>query len=603
MVGQTQVVFSVPESARGRNGDFPVPFVVFSVDIDEQAQVATDARYVFVSREYGRIISRDVDNVVGRSYLEVSEGDKDAWLSRCYRVVALGETVSDFAYDPLVRGWICFNLAPSAVDGCCVYTLVRVSVDDQQRKQLMASTDARTSHFISEMLSELAAEQDHGAAMNSMLAKMSEVVHADRLSVFECSGDETTTTFELLAPGVESQLGASFPATRKVLEFWFRNVTHDRVVLVPNVSVIQRVSEPLYRWCVASNVQSLLAAPFYSGGEIVGFLGAYNYQIDDVVDLNRLFEAVSTFIAARLENRQLINSLRQASSHDMLTGLLNRRGSQQAIREQLLASPHGHFALALLDVDDFKRVNDVYGHDAGDEALRQMSRTLRRTFPREAILSRNGGDEFLVMLSGDSARNVDDLLTGLTVDGLSFTYEGEQHQYSISAGYALYPEQADNVRELLCKADAALYAVKLSGKAGYKKYASGTEDGTRMRLGFSLQDVLESAPYALMVSRANDQGEILFASSELAHMLGYDSMYEFMRTTGGSYAEIVSPGERERVRRTIERLGNGGGGDPRGTFDFFAQTKDGQEMAVRANFRFVDIDDSGRVVYTLFYNV
>jgi len=449
------------------------------------------------------------------------------------------------------------------------------------------------------MLSELAAEQSHSAAMNGMLTKMSQIIRADRLSVFECNGSETTITFELLAPGVESQLGASYPITKEVLKYWFRNVIQDRVVLVPNVSVIQRVSEPLYRWCVASNVQSLLAAPFYSGGEIVGFFGAYNYQLDDVIDLNRVFEAVSTFIAARLENRQLINSLRRASSHDTLTGLLNRRGSQQAIRELLIASPRGHHALALLDIDDFKRVNDVYGHDAGDEALRMMSRTLRQVFPREAVLSRNGGDEFLVMLSGDSARNADGLLAGLTRNGLSFAFEGERHQFTISAGYALYPEQADNMRELLSKADAALYAVKLSGKAGYKKYTSGTEDGTRLRLGFSVRDVLESAPYPLLVSRANDQGEILFASSELSHMLGYSSMYELMRATGGSYAGIVFPGDRERVRRAIERLGTDGG-SPQGTFDFSARTKDGRDRAVRANFRFVDIEDSGRVLYTFF---
>ena len=184
------------------------------------------------------------------------------------------------------------------------------------------------------MLSKLSAEQSYHAAMNEMLEMMSEVIHADRLSVFECEGNRTINTFERVVDGVEPKLGQVTSATRELLSYWFRNVTKDSVVLVPNVSVIERVSPPLYAWCRASGADSLLAAPFFIDGEIVGFLGAYNYQFDETIDLNRLFEAVSTFIAARIENRQLIDSLRQASSHD--TNVENKAKIEASIAEAVI---------------------------------------------------------------------------------------------------------------------------------------------------------------------------------------------------------------------------------------------------------------------------
>lgn len=590
----------LPECVLGPDHDLPIPLAVFRVDVDAKAGVATDAHFAYASKDYCRAISREFDGIVGRSLLEVAEGDAEEWLARCYRAVVLGETVSGFWYDQLARDWTSFTMGPSGVPGCCTYAFIQTEFDEQQRQRLMAAADARTSRFISEMLSDLAAEQDYHAAMDGMLAKMSEIIHAERLSVFEFGPSGMQMTFELLDGREDSQLGSTFNVPKEMLSHWFKNVTQDRVILVPNVSVIERFSEPLYRWCRASGVDSLLAAPFFGDDEIVGFLGAYNYRIDENVDLNRLFEAVSTFIAARIENRQLIESLRRASSHDTLTGLLNRRGSQQAIRDLLARSPQDRHVLALLDIDDFKRVNDVYGHNAGDEALKAMARTLERTFPTDAIVSRNGGDEFLVMLSGDAARDASRLLAGLAHEGLGFTHEGERRQATISAGYARYPEQADNIRALFSMADAALYAVKLSGKAGFGKYTADAEDRTRLRLGFSARDILENSPYRLLVTRADERGEILFASSRLAHMLGYAGMYDLLRSTGGSYAGIVHPEDQARVRAEIERKGSTADPDDHASVTFRAVKKCGDLLEVSASFRFASIEDSGRVLYTHF---
>lgn len=582
--------------------DLSIPCAVFRLTIDEQTNEAVDAHYAYASREYCRAISRDAERIVGYSYLEIGEGDKSEWLEQCHRALTTGETVSGFWYDNLVRDWTCYSISPFAEPNCCVYTLIRVAVDDRQRKSLVSSADARTTLFISDMLSVLAAEQDYDAAMNGMLEMMSTIIHADRLSVFVCSGTETEAAFELCAEGVQPQLGIAFEAPREMLAYWFRNLFTDRVVLVPNTAVIQRASEPLYQWCLASGVKSLLAAPFFIDDEIVGFLGAYNYKIDETIDLNRLFEAVATFIAARIENRQLITSLSRAGTHDPLTDMLNRRGSKEAVERLIRTRPEGHYVLALFDLDDFKRVNDVWGHGAGDEALLSMTHTLRKAFPTNAILSRNGGDEFLAVLSGDAARNASTLLANLTQGGVDFDYEGEPHHITISIGYARYPEQATTMGDLLTKADAALYAVKLAGKAGFGKYTPEAEKHLRLQLGFSARDILDNVPYAMLVSRADPHGDLLFASNELTQLLGYTGLYDLMRSTGGTYAGIVHPGDRASVKDNLERRDETATRQPtdaRERFAFRALTKEGDCLHMQAIARFVNIEEAGRVLYTL----
>ena len=581
------------------SGKLPVAFAVLKVELNAERSVATDAHYLYASKQYCRIISRDVEGVIGRSCRQVEEGNVDAWLERCRKVLVTGETERGFGYDALVCDWICFCIAPSAQEDCIVYCVMRLPVDDQQRQQLMSSADARTADFISDMLTRLSAEQDYEDAMNDMLRMMSTVIRADRLSVFECVDNEAKTSFELCAPGVQPQLGKAFVVPIEMLEGWFRNLRNSHVMLVPDVTVILRVSEPLYRWCQHSKVHSLLAAPFFSDGQIVGFLGAYNYQIDQTVDLNRLFGAVATFIAARMENHRLITSLERASSHDSLTGLLNRRGAQSQIDVLLESDPQASHVLALVDVDDFKRVNDVFGHAAGDEALRAIARRLEEVFSaNEALISRNGGDEFLVFLSGDGAARASMLLADLSADGVDFEFEGVRHHLTLSVGYARYPEQTQGLRELTYQADVALYAVKLSGKAGFGKYVPEAEERLRPQLGFSAQDLLESFPSPVLVCDAQGDYDPLFASADLARLLGYADAYDLMRAARAARLGLVQPDDRERVADILAQCLSGERDEAEG-FTFHARTKRGAPKELRARSRVVDIEETGSVLYLL----
>lgn len=470
-------------------------------------------------------------------------------------------------------------------------------IDERQPHWRTMSTDERTSWFISEMLSALTVEQDYDAAMQGVLDMLSVVIHTDRMSIFYCGGEDTITAFERCSEGVPSLLGASFPVTSALMSTWFK-VTGDKpVLLVTDMSRVEAFSEPLYAWFVENDIHDFMAAPFYNNGLVVGFLGAYNARLDESVNLQNLFRAVSSFIGARIQTRQLIDKLEWAGEHDALTGLYNRRGSEAAIRARHAERPDEPWTLALFDLDDFKRINDVHGHDAGDAALVVLTETLLEAFPAEAVISRNGGDEFLVALQGDAARQADGLIERFAGKTLEYEHEGKRHPMTTSIGYSCYPEHCKSLRELHAKADAALYTVKLAGKAGFAKYSPEASSHYRARLSFSARDIVENVPHSMLVVKADEDSAILYASTKFAQILECETMYDLMRLSGGTLAGVVVPDDRARVRASFNEHMKSGGDAP-WVVDTRVVTKAGAVKPVHAITLFVDIPDTGKVAYS-----
>ena len=120
-------------------------------------------------------------------------------------------------------------------------------------------------------------------------------------------------------------------------------------------------------------------------------------------------------------------------------------------------------------------VNDIYGHVYGDKALKSLADSMKAFFPSDALLGRNGGDEFCILLKNHSYENVKEKLQQFTMAPKTFSYKGKEHPFYISLGYSEYPTFASNRSQLMRCADAALYEIKLHGKNGCMAYREGLE--------------------------------------------------------------------------------------------------------------------------------
>ncbi len=163
--------------------------------------------------------------------------------------------------------------------------------------------------------------------------------------------------------------------------------------------------------------------------------------------------------------RSAQQALRNEAEYDGLTQVANRRTLENFMAKKLSA-PEAHGAFVFLDVDEFKKINDVYGHDAGDTVLRALADALRGCFRDRDFVGRFGGDEFVVWLDGVTEQNADLIKKRIAeLNGLTVNAAGTEIRVCLSAG-ATFCHGGERYKDVLLRADAALYAKKRGGKQG-----------------------------------------------------------------------------------------------------------------------------------------
>jgi len=178
------------------------------------------------------------------------------------------------------------------------------------------------------------------------------------------------------------------------------------------------------------------------------------------------FQILGQGIVRLIENNK---HLEKMVSIDRLTQVHNRNYYElQAPLEIERANRNKlGFGFLMIDIDDFKKVNDVFGHDVGDRVLRLVAQTVRKSLRKIDLLFRYGGEEFVVLLPGasaDSARRTAERIRGIVARVEHTTDDGRKVKVTISIGGCIYPDHAANESQLLRTADKALYAAKEEGK-------------------------------------------------------------------------------------------------------------------------------------------
>ena len=309
-----------------------------------------------------------------------------------------------------------------------------------------------------------------------------------------------------------------------------------------------------------------------------------------------LFSGLTRVWLVSKENK---NKFQILAHTDSLTDIYNRYGFDELAERMITKNPKTHFEAALLDIDDFKFINDIYGHVYGDRALKSLTDSMKAFFPKNTLLGRNGGDEFCILLPDHTYKEAGELLLQFTKLPKTFSCKGKEYPFFISLGYAEYPTFASSRSQLMRCADAALYEIKLHGKNGCMAYREGLRSGVRKQLGFAFKDISEHLPGAFIIYRADkDDDELLYANHEFLQMTGYKNIDELFSLTRKSFHNLIREDEQQQIETSIWKQIDAGNNND--YIHFHLRKADGTYLSVLDHGRIVENQQYGRVFYVLF---
>jgi diguanylate cyclase (GGDEF)-like protein len=241
------------------------------------------------------------------------------------------------------------------------------------------------------------------------------------------------------------------------------------------------------------NLQSMIFVPLSVGGKIVGVIGVQSNKKAAYTDNHvKLLNAIAPFIAIAIENSRAHNELlrlnmelkeekeslekltrkvSQLANHDALTSLPNRLLLGELLDKAILRCQRNGTQLAVLfmDLDNFKPINDEYGHHIGDLVLKEVSLRFKNSLRASDIIARVGGDEFVVLITDiekpDDACVVAEKLVAALQEPIRVN--NITCQLGVSIGIALYPQHGKTGDDLIRYADQAMYATKRASKNNF----------------------------------------------------------------------------------------------------------------------------------------
>jgi diguanylate cyclase (GGDEF)-like protein len=214
--------------------------------------------------------------------------------------------------------------------------------------------------------------------------------------------------------------------------------------------------------------ESLLAVPLRSANTNLGALLLMGRRGTFDATASRLLKILANQTAAILRTIWLVEQRTELAVRDGLTGLFNRRSFDDLLARAIGREERqdGRFALLMMDIDHFKKLNDTHGHQAGDEALRSTARLMESNLRKGDVAARYGGEEFIAILpgAGEEGGMIQAERVRRAVAAQAITFEGNRISVTASFGVAVWPEGGENATAILESADRALYAAKSGGR-------------------------------------------------------------------------------------------------------------------------------------------
>jgi diguanylate cyclase (GGDEF)-like protein len=308
----------------------------------------------------------------------------------------------------------------------------------------------------------LTAELDSNQLFGRIMEKVSQLLPAENWSLLLVDDDTNELRFELsmdlpreIMKHIRLRMGEGV-AGKAALE--------QRPIVVGDARQCEFFSNRVD--CFSGTItQSIICVPLVFGGKSLGVIEVVNPRNPERNPLP-LLSIIADYAAIAVENMKRYHRIRDLAIRDDLTGLYNTRHLYSSL-SHLVAEKDHPFSLIFLDMDDFKRVVDTYGHLKGSQALQEVARTILACVEEPAFGVAYGGDEFVVVLQGYSktqAMGKAEEIRQRMKETVYLADHGHEVKLRASFGIAAYPEDAGNVKGLLALADKAMFRVKERGK-------------------------------------------------------------------------------------------------------------------------------------------
>ncbi|WP_151638920.1 putative bifunctional diguanylate cyclase/phosphodiesterase [Noviherbaspirillum aerium] len=460
---------------------------VFDVSIAEHAADSvfitdTSARIIYQNPEARRVFRFPDEELFGRSIVESLHhhypDGRPVPLEQCkvYRAAVLGESARDFIWQFIGR------------DGASVHASCTVSPFFCEGKRVGAIL------FATDITARRKAEQE--AARNA--EKLQLAMEAAEIAMFDHVVGERHLAW---SPKLKEMFG--LPADTVVtLDTFYAGIHPDDVEEVRRL--ILESARP--------GIDGRFQYEFRTIGQLDGKERWISVRGQTHFDGNGQAVRRVGVAVDITQRREAERRIQEAAQHDSLTGLPNRALLYEYCTHLFAQADrlHADCAVLFIDLDRFKPINDLYGHDVGDKVLQEVARRLLQCTRKEDIVSRLGGDEFIVVLPRVQGKEDSETVALHILESIRKTmhFNGLQISVSPSIGISLYRKDAASISELIRYADLAMYAAKRAGRDTFRHFITDylhlAED--RVELEQRLKDALRSGTLKLLYQPVIDIG-------------------------------------------------------------------------------------------------
>ncbi len=449
--------------------------------------LSTDGRFEYISPNVDGMLGYSVEEVEGRSLKEFVHPDEVAGVHRLVeRVIQPGERVDDFEFRMRHRDghyrWYSSNAAPMQGDGDRVKGISGIARDISDHRA--AETERRRQHEFRRLIAEISTDilnapiNRIGEVMERMLERLGRFFGVDRAYVYRIGddGEAVYLVHEWCAEHIEPTDKSKAVLWKREYPWWFERALEH-----------MRGNEPFYIRSVgdllaeagnerelfeSQDVSSLVSMQLRSGNEMIGFFGFDSCKPRTWErELDTLLVVLANLLSDVFEKMRLEQELTRSSITDPLTGLYNRRYLLARLGRAIdrYRNDRTPFALAMFDIDHFKRLNDTYGHLAGDAVLEELAQLVSESSRSDDVIGRYGGEEFMILLQDidpDNARVAVERVLSSIHDHRFLQSEGG-YRITASGGLAAATEFETvtlNADSLIGRADQRLYRAKKAGR-------------------------------------------------------------------------------------------------------------------------------------------